>query len=212
VTRRLPRLQRRLALALVVPAAALVLAGCTGSSGGSPAAASTGSPSPAGRTAGGGDAAYRVPACPALPSGAKPSDLPDLTLPCLGSGGSVDLADLRGRPTVLNVWAAWCSPCREEMPVLASGMRAAGDQVRFFGIQYKAPVGYAKQSAADFGLAFPSVQDSDGDKTTAALHVLGPPTTYFYRADGTLAGRHPGRITSRAMLRSLVHQYLGVQL
>jgi thiol-disulfide isomerase/thioredoxin len=191
---------------LVVPAVALVLAGCTGSG------SSSGPPTTVAPTGGSTAAAYRVPACPALPSDAKPSDLPDLTLPCLGSGGPVDLADLRGTPTVLNVWAAWCSPCREEMPLLAGAMHAAGDRVRFFGIQYKAPVGYAKQSAADFGLAFPSVQDSDGDKTTAALHVIGPPTTYFYRADGTLAGRHPGQIKSPTQLRSLVHQYLGVQL
>jgi cytochrome c biogenesis protein CcmG, thiol:disulfide interchange protein DsbE len=207
MTRRLPRPDRRPALALVAAAAALVLAGCTGSSGGG-APASSGPDAP--RSAAGGSA-YRIPPCPSLPN-AKPSDLPDLTLPCLGSGGWVDLADLRGEPTMLNVWAAWCVPCSKEMPVLASGMRAAGDRVRFFGIQYKAPVGYAKQSASDFGLAFPSVQDTDGDKTTAALHVFGPPTTYFYRADGSLAGRHPGAITSRDQLTSLVHQYLGVQL
>ena len=189
-------------------AAALVLAGCSGSSAGPGGA----TPSPARAAGSGHAAAYRVPACPSLPSHARPSDLPDLILPCLGAGGPVDLADLRGRPTVLNVWAAWCSPCREEMPVLAGGARAAGDRVRFFGIQYKAPVGYAKASAADFGLAFPSVQDTDGDRTTAALRVVGPPTTYFYRADGTLAGRHPGAITSRTQLASLVKQYTGVVL
>ena len=207
MTRRLPPPYRRPALALVAAAAALVLAGCTGSSGGGTSASS----GPGATTAKVNGSAYRIPPCPSLPH-AKPSDLPDLTLPCLGSGGSVDLADLRGEPTVLNVWAAWCQPCSQEMPVLSAGMRAAGDRVRFFGIQYKAPVGYAKQSAADFGLTFPSVQDTDGDRTVAALHVVGPPQTFFYRADGTLAGRHPGRITSRAELRSLVHQYLGVQL
>jgi thiol-disulfide isomerase/thioredoxin len=215
VTRRLPSPHRRPTLALVA-AVALVLAGCTASSGGDAAPASSG---PAASTPTGGSAAsdraggsaYRIPPCPALPH-AVPSDLPDLTLPCLGPGGAVNLADLRGKPTVLNIWAAWCPPCSKEMPVLGAGMRAAGDRVRFFGIQYKAPVGYAKQSAADFGLTFPSLQDTDGDRTVAALHALAPPQTFFYRADGTLAGRHPGQITSPAELRSLVHQYLGVQL
>ena len=209
MTGRLPRPDRRPALALVAAAAALVLTGCTGSSGGGDVAPASNGPG-AGTAAAGGSA-YRVPPCPSLPL-AKPSDLPDLTLPCLGSGGSVNLADLRGEPTVLNVWAAWCQPCSQEMPVLAAGMRAAGNRVRFFGIQYKAPVGYAKRSAADFGLTFPSVQDTDGDRTVAALHALAPPQTFFYRADGTLAGRHPGQITSRAQLASLIHQYLGVQL
>ncbi|HEX4699607.1 MAG TPA: TlpA disulfide reductase family protein [Actinomycetes bacterium] len=209
MTPQLPRRHRRPALPLIAAAAALVLAGCTGSSGGADGAPANGGPSAT--TANVNGSAYRIPPCPSLPH-ARPSDLPDLTLPCLGSGGSVDLADLRGKPTVLNVWAAWCPPCSQEMPVLAAGMRAARDRVRFFGIQYKAPVGYAKQSAADFGLTFPSVQDTDGDRTVAALHAIAPPQTFFYRADGSLAGRHPGRITSRAELRSLVHQYLGVQL
>jgi cytochrome c biogenesis protein CcmG/thiol:disulfide interchange protein DsbE len=209
VTPPLPRQHRRPALTLVATAAALVLTGCTGSSAGGAGAPASSGPGPT--TAAARGSAYRIPPCPSLPH-AKPSDLPDLTLPCLGPGGSVDLADLRGTPTVLNVWAAWCPPCSKEMPVLGAGMRAAGDRVRFFGIQYKAPAAYAKQSAADFGLVYPSVQDSDGDRTTAALHVVGPPTTYFYRADGTLAGRHPGAITSSKQLTSLVHQYLGVQL
>jgi cytochrome c biogenesis protein CcmG, thiol:disulfide interchange protein DsbE len=209
VTRLLPRPRPRPALALVAAAAALVVAGCTDSSGGGVAAPVSSGPSAT--TAAAGGSAYRIPPCPSLPR-AKPSDLPDLTLPCLGSGGSVDLADLRGKPTVLNVWAAWCPPCSKEMPVLGAGMRAAGGRVRFFGIQYKAPVGYAKRSAADFGLTFPSVQDTDGDRTVAALHALAPPQTFFYRADGTLAGRHPGQITSRAQLRSLIQQYLGVRL
>ena len=209
MTGRLPRPDRRPVLALVMAGAVLVLTGCTGSSGGGDVAPASGGPGAT--TANVNGSAYRIPPCPSLPH-AKPSDLPDLTLPCLGSGGSVNLADLRGTPTVLNVWAAWCPPCSKEMPVLGAGMRAAGDRVRFFGIQYKAPVGYAKRSAADFGLTFPSVQDTDGDRTVAALHALAPPQTFFYRADGTLGGRHPGQITSRAQLASLIHQYLGVQL
>ena len=58
--------------------------------------------------------AYVLPECPRLPA-AKPVDggLPDLRLPCLGGGPSVNLADLRGTPMVLNVWAAWCEICKE---------------------------------------------------------------------------------------------------
>ena len=191
-----------------------VLAGCTSSAAPEPMAGGTPSVAASAGGAGtGGSAAYVVPACPRLPSGPGPrGDLPDLRLPCLGDGPAVNLADLRGTPTVLNVWAAWCPPCREEMPVLAEGMRQAGDRVRFFGVQYKAPPAYGLRSARDFGVPFPSVQDTDGDRTVAALRATAPPQTFFYTADGRLAGRTLGAIRSPAELARLVQRYLGVRL
>lgn len=191
--------------------AATVVAGCAGSD------AVPAPPDPSSRPATGaaaGASSYRLPSCPDLPHRtAVAGGLPDLQLPCLGTGPKVRLADLRGTPTVLNVWAAWCQICAEEMPVLAAGMREAGDRVRFLGVHYKAPAGYGRQSAADFGVAFPSVQDTDGDRTTLALRPLaGPPQTFFFAADGSLAGRHAGAITSTAQLAGLVQRYLGVAL
>ena len=158
-------------------------------------------------------AAYVLPECPRLPA-AKPIDggLPDLRLPCLGGGPSVDLADLRGTPTVLNVWAAWCAICNEEMPVLAAGMRRAGDRVRFFGVHYNAAEKYGEQSAADFGVPFASVHDEDGDRVARGLRVAGPPQTFFVTADGKVAGRKIGAIQSQAELGRLVRRYLGVRL
>ena len=50
---------------------------------------------------------------------AVPSGLPDVVLPCLGGGREVRLAGLRGKPMMINVWAQWCGPCREEAPYLA---------------------------------------------------------------------------------------------
>ena len=157
--------------------------------------------------------AYVLPECPRLPA-AKPVDggLPDLRLPCLGGGPSVNLADLRGTPTVLNVWAAWCEICNEEMPVLAAGMRRAGERVRFFGVHYNAAEEYGEQSAADFGVPFASVHDEDGDRVARGLRVAGPPQTFFVTADGKVAGRKIGAIQSQAELDRLVQRYLGVQL
>ena len=157
--------------------------------------------------------AYVLPSCPDLPHRrAVAGGLPDLTLPCLGGGRRVRLADLRGTPTVLNVWAAWCPPCADEMPVLADGVRRAGDRVRFFGVHYTATEAFGARSAKDFGVAFPAVQDTDGDRTVLALRATAPPQTFFYAADGRLAGRHLGAIRSAKQLDALVRRYLGVRL
>jgi cytochrome c biogenesis protein CcmG/thiol:disulfide interchange protein DsbE len=158
--------------------------------------------------------AYVLPACPELPAVAPLArgGLPDLTLPCLGGGRSVDLADLRGTPMVLNVWAAWCANCDREMPLFAAAMAQAGDRVRFFGIHYKAAEKYGEQSAADFGVPFPSVHDEDGDQVARALRATAPPQTLFVTADGRIAGREVGEIRSQQELDRLVERYLGVAL
>ncbi len=200
-----PYLRRAAVLAALV---GVLATGCTGSDGTPDSSKGTMHIDPTQQAS-----SYVVPPCPELPhQAAVKGGLPDLTLPCLGGGRRVRLADLRGTPTVLNVWAAWCPPCAEEMPVLADGMHRAGDRVRFFGVHYKAPEKYGERSAKDFGVAFPSVQDTDGDRTVLALRTTAPPQTLFYAADGTLAGRHPGAIRSAAELDGLVQQYLGVRL
>ena len=189
--------------------AAVLLAGCAGPSPGSSAGSGAevaASPAPASST-------YELPACPDLPHVPPVADgLPDLELPCLGGGPAVRLSDLRGTPTVLNVWAAWCTNCAREMPLLAGAMQRAGDRVRFFGVHYRAAEDYGVAAAADFGVPFASVHDEDGDKVAAALRVKGPPQTFFVTADGVVAGRTIGEITSAAQLDELVERYLGVRL
>ncbi len=209
-----PHLRRA---AVVAALLAVLVSGCTGSTSSDRSDGDDGARDPSMRAMPTDPAqpvsSYVVPSCPRLPhQAAVKGGLPDLTLPCLGGGRQVRLADLRGTPTVLNVWAAWCPPCAEEMPVLADGMQRAGDRVRFFGVHYKAAEKYGERSAKDFGVAFPSVQDTDGDQTVVALRTTAPPQTLFYAADGTLAGRHPGAIRSAGQLDQLVRRYLGVRL
>lgn len=188
--------------ALLVVALAVLTAGCSDSEASTPEV----DRQPA--------ASYTLPPCPELPrQDPVPDGLPALRLPCLGGGPAVRLSDLRGKPMVLNVWAAWCTNCDREMPLFSDAVARAGDRVRFFGIHYKAPNAYGVRSAADFGVPFPSVHDEDGDKVSRALRPLaGPPQTLFVTADGKIAGREPGEITSQAQLDRLVRRYLGVRL
>jgi len=192
--------------------AVVSLAGCSGSTG------STGStdepagpevttqPSAVGRTSSDGT-------CPQLDRAQPRADgLPDLELPCLEDGPAVNLADLRGTPMVLNVWAAWCTNCDREMPLFADAMDRAGDRLRFFGVHYKATRDQGLASEDDFGVPFPSVHDGDGDLTVARLGAYAPPQTFFVSADGEVVGRKVGEVTSQDELDGLVEQYLGVRL
>lgn len=151
--------------------------------------------------------------CPDLePAEPVEGGLPDLELPCLGDGPAVNLADLRGAPLVVNVWAAWCTNCDREMPLFAEAADRAGDEVRFFGVHYKAPRDYGLQSERDFGVPFPSVHDEDGDAVVSRLGAYAPPQTFFVDADGRVTGRQIGEITSMAEMAELMHRHLGVRL
>jgi cytochrome c biogenesis protein CcmG/thiol:disulfide interchange protein DsbE len=133
--------------------------------------------------------------------------LPDVSLPCLGNGPDVRLADLRG-PLVINVWAQWCGPCRQEAPYLAN--LAKSGKVPMLGIDYDDPrAELAAEFAGAEGLTYPHVVDQD-KAIQKALKVGGPPLTVFVTADGAVAYVHRGVLTSQHQLDQLVEDNLGV--
>ncbi|MEV5961682.1 TlpA disulfide reductase family protein [Kribbella sp. NPDC051952] len=159
--------------------------------------------------------ADKLAPCPSTPS--KPpvsKGLPDLSLRCLGAGPDTRLADLRG-PLVVNVWAQWCGPCRDEAPYLAqlakSGQVKSG-KVKMLGIDYADPrPELAVTFATEQGLDYPHLVDQD--KTIQqALKVGGPPLTAFIDKDGAVAFVHRGVLTSQQQLDDLVRDKLGVRL
>lgn len=193
-------------LVAVLAATVLLLVGC-GSATPKSAAKASGRPS----TATGSLEVDALPPCPELPRATpRPDGLPDVALDCLGAGPKVRLSDLRGTPMVLNVWAAWCTNCEREMPLLADAQSKAGTKLRFFGVHYKAPRDYGLRSAVDFGVSFPSVHDEDGDVIVRELKAYAPPQTFFVSADGRIAGHKIGEIRSAKELDALIEQYLGV--
>ncbi|UPK75439.1 TlpA family protein disulfide reductase [Nocardioidaceae bacterium SCSIO 66511] len=150
--------------------------------------------------------------CPRVDSVDEPVDngLPDLTLPCLGGGPDVNLSALRGEPTVVNVWASWCEPCRKELPVIQR-LHESG-KVRVIGIDIEDPQpGTALELAADSGVTYPSVADPGGE-SEVPLELVGTPQTMFVRPDGSIAGTERGVITSYDKLADDVREHLGVQL
>jgi cytochrome c biogenesis protein CcmG/thiol:disulfide interchange protein DsbE len=84
-------------------------------------------------------------------------------LPELGGGGSGSLADYRGKVVLVNVWASWCAPCRDELPLIEKAHRwlqLHGGTV--LGIDVKENSGAALRAVDDFGLSYPNLRDRDG--------------------------------------------------
>ena len=185
--------------------AGLVLASCGTEQHGASTKPTTPTTPAATTTVAGAD---KLPACPSTPSKPPVSNgLPDVSLPCLGNGPDIRLADLRG-PLVINVWAQWCGPCRDEAPYLAQ--LAKSGKVTMLGIDYADPrPELAVKFATDEGLAYPHLADQD--KTIQqALKVGGPPVTVFVDADGAVTHVHRGVLTSQQQLDQLVEDKLGV--
>lgn len=156
----------------------------------------------------------KIAGCPAGDRDASPrSDgLPDIRLPCLGGGKSVRLAELRGKPMVITVWAQWCIPCRQEAPYLAKAAQRSGDKITMLGIDYNDPLpADAIDLAEKFGWRFPQIQDRH-KKIAEPLHILGPPVTLMVDRHGKLVYRHAGPFTSFGEVQSAVDEHLGVRL
>ena len=128
----------------------------------------------------------------------------ELAGPTLDDGESVDLADLRGRVVVLNLWGSWCNPCRTEAPVLAE----ASEQVdaAFVGMSFREDsFDKARAFEREFDITYPTIAD-----TGAGVLALGryapksPPTTYILDTEGRVAVLITGAVTSAATIEGLV--------
>lgn len=204
----------------------LVVAGCTGD--GSPAQtaqtaqspddlAPTPAASPAPTTTGASGTGADAPILPCtgfdrpVPGAATVGEgraLPDLTLDCLGAGAPVTLRDLRG-PMVLNLWASWCLPCRQELPFLTAAHQRLGDRVRFLGIavsDFDAP---ATEWMSFHGVGWPSLADRKGS-TRGPLRAPGPPVTLFVNSAGSVVGVHYGAFTSATAVEDAIAEHLEV--
>jgi cytochrome c biogenesis protein CcmG/thiol:disulfide interchange protein DsbE len=110
-------------------------------------------------------------------------------------GASFDLADYRGRPVIVNFWASWCGPCRDEFPVLQAGLdEHADDGLVIVGVVYKDMPDAAAGFTDEFGATWDSVTDPDGT-AASAYRVVAPPQTYFVDGDGILRSIHIGQVT-----------------
>jgi peroxiredoxin len=106
-------------------------------------------------------------------------------------GTQMKLSGLRGKKVILNFWATWCGPCREEMPDLQRALQSGGDQLAVIGVNKVEQVDAITSFANELKLTFPLVANPRGD-IPDRYRVTGLPVSYFINRDGTIGARQIG--------------------
>jgi cytochrome c biogenesis protein CcmG/thiol:disulfide interchange protein DsbE len=133
----------------------------------------------------------------ALAQGKRPL-APAFTLERLDREGTLSLADLRGKAVVINFWASWCGPCKDEAPVLERAWREhRGDGLVVVGVDFNDLRSDARDFMEETGITYPVVYDRDGE-LVADYGATGVPETFFVDRQGRLVGtRIAGAVNAR---------------
>ena len=124
-----------------------------------------------------------LPPCPA-PSGRQSAVLTGVRAQCLADGSRVDLARaLAGGPVLVNVWATWCAPCKEELPLLARYAAEKG-AVPVVGLAVQSTPADALELLGSLKVRLPTLADADGSAGRALKLPAGLPASYVVAADG----------------------------
>jgi cytochrome c biogenesis protein CcmG/thiol:disulfide interchange protein DsbE len=141
-----------------------------------------------------------------LPSALIGKPAPALTLPPLEAlvhngvrVAGIEPSTFRGGVSVVNVWASWCVPCRDEHPFLMK--LAADESVRMVGINYKDSADNARGFLERYGNPFDAVGVDANGRAAIEWGVYGVPETFVVRPDGTIAYKHIGPIDAAGLKR-----------
>jgi len=120
---------------------------------------------------------------------------PNFNLPSLQDGkGPVSLASFKGTPVLVNFWATWCVPCKDEMPLLEAAHKQWGSKVQFIGIDRQDYKPDAVKFAATAHVTYPLVSDPDAT-LDGAYRLRGMPTSVFIDRDGRIVQQVTGPVT-----------------
>ncbi|MDN4159769.1 TlpA family protein disulfide reductase [Nocardioides abyssi] len=127
------------------------------------------------------------------------------------AGEEVDLADLRGTPVVVPVWAEWCVPCRAEAPDVVAAAEELDGRAAFVGINFRDNDTRARAFEREFDVPYPSLVD-DGTALLAFPGTLSPQTVPAFvvlDAQGRVGGSIIGELPSTQTLVDLVDEVAG---
>ena len=116
--------------------------------------------------------------------------------------GRVALAELRGTPVVLNFWASWCIPCKEEAPYLAAAAWAHRQNVAFLGLDIQDFVADARRFLDRLDVPYPSVRDGS-PRSYGAYGLTGVPETYYIDARGRIVAHAVGAVSREELERDI---------
>jgi peroxiredoxin len=139
--------------------------------------------------------------CGTAPAGGAPAvgaPAPEYQAAAL-DGDTVSLADFGGEAVLLNVWATWCAPCREEMPAIEALHRELGGsglRVVAVSVDRRGAAGDIRRFAGDLDLTFRMLHDPE-ERIVRTFRTRGVPETFLIAPDGTLLQRWIGQIDPR---------------
>lgn len=137
-----------------------------------------------------------------------PETAPDFDM-ALFDGGTFRLEDHRGQVVVLNFWASWCEPCREEAPLLQSAWEGTGaDGVLVLGLDTQDARPDARAFVEEFALAYPNVRDPGGD-VSRSFGMTGLPETFFISAEGEVVAHARGAVDAAQLEQGMAAAVAG---
>ncbi len=117
---------------------------------------------------------------------------PDFTIKTF-EGETITLSKLKGKPVVINFWASWCGPCREEAPALEKVWRKYKNKIFFIGLDYKDRKSDALAFIKEFDITYPNGPDEDNIANDYRL--TGVPETFVINTDGYITEHILGATT-----------------
>ena len=134
---------------------------------------------------------------------------PEFTL-TLFDGGQLTLSQYQGQPMVINFWASWCPPCRQEAPLLERTWRSyKQDGVLFVGVDMQDTEAEGMAYLQEYDITYPNGLDRDG-KISVEYGVIGLPVTFFVNSDGIVERRWVGAIKESRLLTWVDEMVAGI--
>lgn len=124
-------------------------------------------------------------------------------------GETLALNQIRGKPVIINFWATWCPPCREEMPLFQKYYEEKSLDLVVLGINVMESESLIRPYVNEMGITFPILLDEKGEVQARYL-VRGLPTTFFLDAKGVMRAQHIG-LLDETLLKGYLRQIEAVE-